>query len=150
MVSIRNSRPSEVDLLVTIWRRAVDATHGFLALSDRAEIDTEVQRLFPAVPMWVAADENDQPVGLMIMSGSHMEALFIDPSAQRRGIGRLLVEHARKRNGTLTTDVNEQNLQAVRFYEHLGFVRTGRSPHDHQGRLYPIVHLRLQTSEQQH
>ena len=40
------------------------------------------------------------------------------------------------------TDVNEQNLQAVGFYEHLGFVPIGRSERDGQGRAYPLIHLR--------
>jgi putative acetyltransferase len=37
--------------------------------------------------------------------------------------------------------VNEQNAQAVGFYEHLGFQRTGRSDKDSQGRPYPLIHL---------
>jgi putative acetyltransferase len=41
----------------------------------------------------------------------------------------------------MTTDVNEQNAQAVGFYEHMGFTRTGRSPLDGQGRPYPLIHL---------
>lgn len=40
-------------------------------------------------------------------------------------------------------DVNEQNLQAVTFYERLGFVRAGRSPNDREGRPYPLFHMRM-------
>jgi len=43
---------------------------------------------------------------------------------------------------TTTTDVNEQNSQAVGFYGKMGFKRTGRSPVDDQGRPYPLIHLR--------
>ena len=148
MFSIRPSRPEEVDSLITIWRRAVDATHDFLALDDRAAIDVEVQQLFQTVPMWVAVDEADRPVGFMILSGGEMQALFIDPASHRRGVGRLLVEHAIKLCDTLSTDVNEQNVQAVGFYERLQFVPTGRSPKDHQGRSYPLLHLRLKRTGQ--
>ena len=41
----------------------------------------------------------------------------------------------------MTTDVNEQNERAVGFYERMGFVRTGHSPRDGQGRPYPLIHL---------
>lgn len=150
MFSIRRSRAEEVDSLVQIWRRAVDATHDFLAPADRAAIDVEVQQLFPTVPIWVAVDQADRPFGFMIMSEREIQALFVDPGAHRRGAGRLLVEHAIKLCDTLTTDVNEQNVQAVRFYERLQFVRTGRSPKDHKGRSYPILHLRLQRPGQAH
>jgi putative acetyltransferase len=55
----------------------------------------------------------------------------------------MLVERAQCIQLGLTTDVNEQNAQAVDFYEHLGFERTGRSEMDNQGRPYPLIHLRL-------
>jgi putative acetyltransferase len=39
-------------------------------------------------------------------------------------------------------DVNEQNPQALGFYQHQGFVITGRSPLDGQGNPFPLLHLR--------
>jgi putative acetyltransferase len=42
----------------------------------------------------------------------------------------------------MTTDVNEQNGQAVGFYKRMGFTATGRSPLDGQGRPYPLLHLK--------
>jgi putative acetyltransferase len=144
MASIRPSQATEIDLLIRIWRRAVDATHDFLDPGDRAAIDAEVRQFLPSVPIWVAVDRADQPMGFMILSDGHMEALFIDPSLHRRGIGRRLVEHALSLAEVLTTDVNEQNAGAIQFYERLGFTRTGRSPQDHQGRDYPLLHMRLE------
>ena len=79
----------------------------------------------------------------MLLDGSSMEALFIDPAHRGRGIGRALVEHALDLHPALTTDVNEQNGQAIGFYERMGFVPTGRSDHDGQGRPYPLIHLRF-------
>jgi putative acetyltransferase len=78
----------------------------------------------------------------MLLDGNHMEALFIDPAFRGKGIGRALVDEAVKRFPSLCTDVNEQNLQAIGFYEHLGFERTGYSAIDGQGRAYPLIHLR--------
>ena len=42
-----------------------------------------------------------------------------------------------------TLDVNEQNPQAVGFYEHEGFVVAGRSPVADAGRPFPLLHMRL-------
>lgn len=78
----------------------------------------------------------------MLLDGSHMEALFVDPDARSTGVGRALVEDALRRHSGLSTDVNEQNAQAIGFYERLGFERTGRSERDGQGRAYPLIHLR--------
>lgn len=39
--------------------------------------------------------------------------------------------------------MNEQNPQAVGFYLHYGFVQTGRSPLDGEGRPFPLLHMAL-------
>ena len=142
MLTIRKSTSADAMRLIEIWRDAVDATHDFLTREDRMAIEEEVRSFLPAAPLWIAVDRGDRPLGFMLLDGSSMEALFIDPAHRGRGVGRMLVEHALTLRPTLTTDVNEQNAQAVGFYERMGFVRTGRSDRDGQGRAYPLIHLR--------
>jgi putative acetyltransferase len=72
-----------------------------------------------------------------------MESLFLAPEFHRRGGGRRLVRHAQELHGELTTDVNEQNSAARRFYEACGFVVEGRSELDDTGRPFPLLHMRL-------
>jgi putative acetyltransferase len=143
---IRPSRPEDGARVVSIWRAAVDATHDFLTPADRIAIEQEVQSFLPSASLLLAVDEADRPLGFMLLTDGHMDALFIDPAAHRAGIGRQLVQFAAERHPRLTTDVNEQNHQALGFYEHLGFRRTGRSETDGQSRPYPLIHLRLQPS----
>ncbi len=45
--------------------------------------------------------------------------------------------------GPSRVDVNEQNEQALGFYQHLGFSVIGRSPLDGQGKPYPLLHMEL-------
>lgn len=125
-----------------VWRHAVDATHDFLTTEDRIAIEAEVAALLPHTLLNLAVDEAGRVVGFMLIRGGHMEALFVDSEVRGSGIGRVLVEEAFSRYPQLSTDVNEQNLQAIGFYEHLGFKRIGRSPLDGQGRPYPLIHLR--------
>lgn len=127
-----------------IWRRAVDATHGFLTPQDRRDIEAEVAAFLPGAPLDLAVDESNRAIGFMLLDGSHMEALFVDPDFHGLGIGRMLVDRAIARHPNLLTDVNEQNLQAIRFYERLGFTPCGRSEVDGQGRPYPLIHLRYE------
>lgn len=144
MIKIRNSRSADGERVLQIWRNAVLATHDFLSCEDRAAIDREVRDFLPAAPLLLAVDQNDKPLGFMLLNGSHMEALFIDPVHHGKGIGRALVNHALSLFAVLTTDVNEQNVQASAFYSHLGFIGTGRSEKDGQGRPYPLLHLKFQ------
>jgi putative acetyltransferase len=142
MVRVRTSTPADGDRILAIWRSAVDATHHFLAPQDRQDIEAEVVAFLPATPLWLAVDEHDHATGFMLLGDGHMDALFVDATARGSGIGRALVEHGLRLHPGLTTDVNEQNGQALGFYERMGFVRTGRSGIDGQGRPYPLIHLR--------
>ncbi|MFS2114367.1 acetyltransferase [Herbaspirillum frisingense] len=141
MMNIRKSHRDDGDRVLDIWRNAVLATHDFLSPTDYAEIANEVREFLPDAPLLLAVDENDRPLGFMLLNDAHMEALFIDPAHHGKGIGRGLVEYALGLSPFLTTDVNEQNEQASAFYLHLGFIKTGRSELDGQGRPYPLLHL---------
>ncbi|MGL3821555.1 acetyltransferase [Sphingopyxis sp. R3-92] len=143
MIAIRTSTPADGERALQIWRDAVDATHDFLTPEDRVAIEREVSGFLPAAPLWLAVDADDRPIGFMLLDGASMEALFIDPAHRGGGVGRALVAHALALHPALTTEVNEQNAQAVGFYERMGFVPTGRSERDGQGRAYPLIHLRF-------
>lgn len=141
MITIRSSRPSDGERAVEIWRRAVDATHDFLSPQDRLAIDELVCSFLPQATLWLAVDHKDYPLAFMLIDNGHMEALFVDPACRGTGIGAALVRHGLSLHPKMTTDVNEQNGQAIGFYERMGFRRTGRSPIDGQGRPYPLIHL---------
>lgn len=66
--------------------------------------------------------------------------LFIDADSHGKGIGRSLLRWAIEQ-GANKLDVNEQNPQALAFYQHCGFEITGRSALDGQGRPFPLLHM---------
>lgn len=142
MLKIRMSQPSEAPEIIQIWRNSVDATHDFLTAHDRQEIEQEVVGFFSQTPVWVATNEDDQPIGFMFLHEGHLEALFVDASARGLGVGKQLISHALALHPDLSVDVNEQNQQAVGFYQHMGFEVSGRSDLDGQGRAYPLLHLK--------
>lgn len=141
VINIRRSRHDDGDKLVKIWCRSVDATHDFLSKAYRAELEELVKSFLPEAPLWVAVDEKDAPVAFMLLTGEHMDALFVDPDVRGCGIGKLLIEHALTLAPELTTNVNEQNAQAVGFYKKMGFTVTGRSEVDDLGKPYPLLNL---------
>jgi putative acetyltransferase len=143
MVSIREATSQDIPRALEIWRQAVDTTHDFLTPSDRDSIAAEVAALLPTVPLQLAVGPDDVAVGFMILDGSHIEALFVDPNSRGQGVGKTLIAHALSSHSTLLVDVNERNTQAFGFYKHLGCEPVGRSEVDGQGRPYPIIHMRL-------
>jgi len=143
MLEIRMSRPSEASVIIQIWKSSVDATHDFLTEHDRREIEKEVDGFFSDTPVWVATNKDDKPLGFMFLHEGHLEALFVAAYARGLGIGKWLISHAIMLYPELSVDVNEQNKQAVGFYQHMGFQLSGRSELDNQGRPYPLLHLRM-------
>ncbi|VUT09607.1 putative N-acetyltransferase YjaB [Klebsiella pasteurii] len=141
VISIRRSRHDEGEKLVAIWRRSVDSTHDFLSKEYRVELETLVSSFLPEAPLWVAVTEKDEPIAFMLLTGEHMDALFVDPMVRGCGVGKLLIEHALTLAPKLTTNVNAQNEQAVGFYQKMGFKVTGRSETDDLGKPYPLLNL---------
>jgi putative acetyltransferase len=133
--------------MVEIWRASVEATHDFLLPGDIEKLDARVRDFLPRVPLWVATDQDDRPIGFMGLSEARMDSLFIDPAWRGVGVGRALVAHALTLHPILTTEVNEQNRQAVGFYQRMGFVSIGRSPVDGQWFSYPLIHLRYEAAD---
>lgn len=144
MIHIRKSIPVDAPALTAIWRESVLATHDFLSREDFNEIETLVgEQYLPNVEVWVIEDDG-KPVGFMGMTESNIDSLFISPDQRGKGIGKHMIAHVKALVGTLTVDVNEQNVQGAGFYRHMGFVETGRSETDDQGRPYPLLHMRLE------
>ncbi|MCI0999520.1 MULTISPECIES: acetyltransferase [Ochrobactrum] len=145
MPHIRLSSATDAPALTEIWRASVRATHDFLSPEDFREIETLVsEHYLPNAEVWVIEDDG-RPVGFMGLTDNQIDSLFIAADQRGKGIGKRLIAHAQSLNGgTLTVDVNEQNVQAVGFYRHMGFIETGRSETDDQGRPYPLIHMRQQ------
>jgi putative acetyltransferase len=121
---------------------AVDATHGFLTPQDRAEIDAMVEQQFlPNAELWLATDDSDHPIGFLVMEGTEIDALFVDPEFHGQGYGSRLLDQALTLSPNATVDASEQAANALPFYLSRGFSIVGRSETDGQGRPYPLIHL---------
>jgi putative acetyltransferase len=53
----------------------VDATHDFLTVADRTEIDVAACAYLAEASLWVLTDETDRPMAFSAVNGSNMDAL---------------------------------------------------------------------------
>ena len=68
------------------------------------------------------------PMGVVSVTGSLIEDLYVLPEGQNRGYGTALLRHAIAQcAGTPTLWILENNHRAARLYRRMGFCETGRS-----------------------
>ena len=88
-----------------------------------------------AARCWVAATNEDQIVGVLVMwfivDEAHIATIAAHPNVRRQGIGRALLltglHQAVEQNMlTATLEVRAQNEAAIRLYEQFGFEVVGR------------------------
>ena len=139
-------RPERVvQQLLTVWEASVRATHLFLSDAEIAAIKAYVPDALRGVAHLVAAvDEDGRFAGFMGVEGDMLEMLFIAPEHRGYGLGKALLEYGMAHYGVKRLTVNEQNLQARGFYEHLGFQVYRRTDHDEQGGPYPLLYMQLE------
>ena len=144
MLILDTPADTELPVLEEIWEAAVRATHHFLPATDLQVIKPLLRtQYFPAVQLTCARDESGRILGFLGTREGMVEMLFVDPVCHGQGVGTRLMRHAIDELGATRVDVNAQNPQAVGFYQHLGFLVTGRSRLDGGGRPFPILHLSL-------
>ena len=140
---IRAMRSDDHGQLLTIWRAAVEASHGFLTPEDIDEYEKLVSIYLPQLrDVRVAVTGGDEPVGFIAQDAGEIHMLFVAPSAQGGGVGSALLEDVAEGYAAVQLDVNEQNPRARAFYEAKGFEQVGRSELDTEGRPFPLLHLR--------
>jgi putative acetyltransferase len=141
----RRSLAEDVEQMFDVWYASVVATHDFLAKADLDEICVLVRRDYlPNHIFTVAVDGDDRVMGFMGLgsNGDEIASLFIHPAARGVGLGRAFLAEAASSSTTLEVEVNAQNLQAVGFYEAMGFHVIASSPVDDYGRPYPLLRMR--------
>lgn len=143
-MKIRRATPADYLEMVQIWESAVRATHDFLKQEDFDHIKALLpEAFFPQVDTYLLLNDEDMPVAFLGVHADSLEMLFVSDAVRGKGIGKYLVNYAIADLNIRKVDVNEQNGQAVGFYERMGFKVSGRSEKDGMGKPYPILHMEL-------
>ena len=91
----------------------------------------------------VAEDETGIPVAFMGIGGKKLEMLFVSGENRGKGCGKALLRFGIEFCSVRELAVNEQNPQAIGFYEHMGFETYQRTACDEEGNPYPLLYMKL-------
>ena len=138
---IETPTSQDFDELIEVWEASVRATHDFLVEADIQYFKPLIRNEYLQSVALFCVRKNDKIVGFMGLSDDKIEMLFIRPGNRGQGIGKVFVEFAVNEKRIEKVDVNEQNPQAVGFYEHLGFKIIKRNPTDSLGKPFPIFEM---------
>lgn len=130
--------------ITEVWEASVRATHTFLSEDDIQYYKPLIlNEYLKAVTLFCTRDQNEI-TGFLGLDDDKIEMLFIRPDYRGKGVGKALLDFAITEKKARKVDVNEQNEQAVGFYEYLGFKTVKREPLDPNGKPFPILSMELQ------
>ena len=142
IITTENRNEDLLNQLVELWEKSVRATHLFLSADGIKEIKKYVPQAIQNVATLVVATD-DGPVAFMGVENNRLEMLFVHPDNIGNGIGKKLVMYGIQKFGINEVTVNEQNPNAVSFYEHIGFKTYKRTDLDEAGMPYPLLYMKL-------
>lgn len=137
-------RKKLMPVLLGIWEDSVRATHLFLSDAEVLKIKEYVPRALEGVEHMIIAESDDgKGLGFLGTENGRLEMLFLASAERGKGAGKQLLEYGIQNYGIREVTVNEQNPQAVGFYEHMGFETYKRTDLDEEGNPYPLLYMRL-------
>ena len=141
---IRAARATDFERMTEIWLQASLAAHDFIS-SDfwHANAESMRSKYLPSSENLIYV-ENDKILGFISLQKNNVAALFVTPEAQGRGIGKTLLDQAKKSHDTLSLAVYERNSRSVSFYSHQGFVVLQSRTDPHTGETELIMQLNSQ------
>ena len=98
---IRPYSPDDIETVLDIWESASRVGHPFLSESFLTAGRERIRRDYmPMAATWIF-EEGGPPVGFIALIGEEVGALFVHPAAHRRGVGRALMDFAKRQRAMM-------------------------------------------------
>lgn len=127
--SLRDAAAGDADALTALLLRSrTQAMPWLISPHDEASTRWWMEHVLIADQHVRIAHDHGRPLGFAAVNGDSLEQLYVDPDHQHHGVGRTLLDDARRRHPEgLHLHVFTRNNRARRFYEAAGFVLVGHS-----------------------
>ncbi len=131
---IRKYRKDDIEILLDIWLRASIEAHDFIAPDFwRSQVNNMRNIYIPASENYVYERES-KVLGFYSLHENTLAAIFISPENQRTGIGKQLMNHAKKQRENIVLSVYKENEPSFNFYLSQGFTVVSEQIDEHTGR----------------
>lgn len=126
---LRRARSEDAAHIARLYvaSQAVGTTAASRAALDPAVVERWVRATVLRDEVWVAEGDFGRLAGVVALSGNELEALDVEPSHRRLGLGGRLIDMAKSRRpGGLVARVGDVRSEACRFLLHHGFTASTR------------------------
>lgn len=117
---IREFNNKDLDDVMKIWLDTNTNAHDFIPKSYWQDNYEEVRRMLPDAEIFIY-ENNEAIQGFIGLMDDYIAGIFIDSGCQSQGIGKALLDQAKKVHSNLSLQVYKNNEGAVRFYVREGF-----------------------------
>ncbi len=137
--------PFLIEELTIVWEKSVKSTHSFLSIEEIKKIKTYIPDIFKNISRLIIMKNTDKHIiAFMGIDDHKIEMLFVVPEEMGKGVGKKMIQYGINNYSINEVTVNEQNLRARGFYEHMGFKVYKRTDCDEQGNPYPLLYMVLE------
>jgi putative acetyltransferase len=121
VLQIRPFLNSDMNRILDIWLEASIIAHPFISARIWKENLYPMRNLYLPTSEITVACKEEKIIGFMAMVDNQIAALFVEPFHQNLGVGKSLLNVAKKKYDSLTLKVFQKNTQALNFYGLQGF-----------------------------
>ncbi|MDD4721724.1 MAG: N-acetyltransferase [Acidaminococcaceae bacterium] len=122
---IRLAQKKENQILTRLWLKTTTLSHPFIPMNFWRRRAKAIEDNFLPQSVTYVDEEAGEIIGFIsFMRKGFIGGLFVAKEQQRKGIGTLFINHAKKNFTSLELDVYVKNKQALAFYKKQGFSST--------------------------
>lgn len=131
-IAIRSMQHNDIERIMQIWLMSNIHAHDFIEETYWKNQYDNVKTMIPEAEVYVC-DKSAQIVGFIGLSDNYIAGLFVSPESQCQGIGKRLLEYAKRIKPELYLNVYQKNKRAIQFYQKEGFTKESESIDEHTG-----------------
>lgn len=129
--------------MICVWEKSVRATHHFVTSEEVERLKELVKQIdFNSYSVFCLTSGNTV-LGFLGVENDVIETLFLDPDYIGQKLGAKLMNFALHELKADKVNVNEQNIEAIKFYAKFGFVAYERTEKDAEWNDYPVLKMKL-------
>ena len=114
---IKQYNEDDIDAVIQIWLDTNIQAHHFISPEYWRTNYKMVRKMLPLAEIYVYEDDGTKQIdGFIGLNNDYIEGIFVKETMQSKGIGKQLLNHAKKVKSTLKLSVYQKNEKAIKFY----------------------------------